>query len=202
MSPTYSSEIKTKIFGHGLEESLKFRAGDLIGILNGIDEENWNPMKDSAIPGIIDPLKPFAGKSKCKKHILKEFGLHSEKNLPFFGVVSRLHEQKGLDLLLNELNRLLKSKNAHFCILGSGAKELEKRFEKFAQKHPSYVGVKIGFDDALARRIFAGSDFFIMPSRFEPCGLAQQYAMKYGAVPIARNTGAIRYNHFPAFRYN
>ena len=191
VSPTYSSEIKTKIFGHGLEESLKFRAGDLLGILNGIDEENWNPMEDSAIPSIINPHKPLSGKSKCKKYILKEFGLNSAKNLPLFGVVSRLYEQKGLDLLLKELNRLLKPNNALFCILGSGAKEQEEQFQNFARKHPSYIGVKIGFDDALARRIFAGSDFFIMPSRFEPCGLAQQYAMKYGAVPIARNTGGL-----------
>ena len=123
--------------------------------------------------------------------ILKEFGLNSTKNLPLFGVVSRLYEQKGLDLLLKELNRLLKPNNALFCILGSGAKEQEEQFKNFARKHPSYIGVKIGFDDALARRIFAGSDFFIMPSRFEPCGLAQQYAMKYGAVPIARNTGGL-----------
>ena len=148
-------------------------------------------MQDSAIPSIINPHKPIAGKSKCKKHILKEFGLNSTKNLPLFGVVSRLYEQKGLDLLLKELNRLLKPNNALFCILGSGAKEQEQQFENFARKHPSYIGVKIGFDDALARRIFAGSDFFIMPSRFEPCGLAQQYAMKYGAVPIARNTGGL-----------
>ena len=191
VSPTYSNEIKTKIFGHGLEESLKFRAADLIGILNGIDEEKWNPMKDTTVPYIINPNNPYQGKSNCKKHIIKEFGLNSEKNLPLFGVVSRLYKQKGLDLLLKELNRLVKPKNALFCILGSGTQELERQFQKFAQKHPSFIGVKIGFDDSLARRIFAGSDFFVMPSRYEPCGLAHQYAMKFGAVPIARNTGGL-----------
>jgi starch synthase len=121
---------------------------------------------------------------------LKEFEL-SFPSKPLLGVVSRLYQQKGLDLLLSALPEILKSTNASFIILGSGAEDQEKGFLKIAETYPKKVGVRIGFDDALARRIFAGSDFFVMPSRFEPCGLAQQYAMKYGAVPIARKTGGL-----------
>ena len=108
-----------------------------------------------------------------------------------FGVVSRLYHQKGLDLLASSLKELLKSKEAQFVILGSGDIQLENKFLALAQEFHGFIGVRIGFDEELARKIFAGTDFFIMPSRFEPCGLAQQYAMKYGSIPIARNTGGL-----------
>ena len=191
VSPSYSSEIKTEKYGHGLDLSLKFRAADLIGILNGIDEESWNPMQDLAIPSFINPKSPKTGKKICKEHLIREMGLHTDKNLPLFGVVSRLYHQKGLDLLASSLKELLKSKEAQFVILGSGDIHLENIFLALAQEFHGLIGVRIGFDDKLARKIFAGTDFFIMPSRFEPCGLAQQYAMKYGSIPIARNTGGL-----------
>jgi starch synthase len=120
-----------------------------------------------------------------------EFDLGSGKDLPLFGVVSRLYHQKGLDLLTSILKNLLESNTAQFVILGSGSAKEENNFSKLAQEFPHNLGLKIGFDDQLARRIFAGTDFFIMPSRFEPCGLAQQYAMRYGSVPVARDTGGL-----------
>jgi starch synthase len=190
VSPTYAKEIRTVEHGQNLEECLRYRGADLVGILNGIDEEAWDPLTDESISHLIDPSAPSEGKKKCKEAILKEFKL-SFPNKPLLAVVSRLYRQKGLDLLLSALPEILKNTDASIIILGSGAKDQENGFLKLAEAYPENVGVKIGFDDALARRIFAGSDLFVMPSRFEPCGLAQQYAMKYGAVPIARKTGGL-----------
>jgi starch synthase len=191
VSPTYAKEIRTKAFGHGLEESLKYRGADLVGILNGIGEASWDPKKDPALPSPIDPLAPKDGKASCKKSLLTEMKLPSNSTAPLFGVVSRLYQQKGLDLLIQALPSLMSDSNANFIILGSGAKEEENAFLALARKFPKRIGVFIGFDDGLARRIFAGTDFFLMPSRFEPCGLAQQYAMRYGSLPIARRTGGL-----------
>ena len=191
VSPTYAQEVRTKAFGHGLEECLKYRGADLVGILNGIDGDGWNPMEDPALPAPIDPLAPKQGKKACKKSLLKEMKMPSSSTAPLFGVVSRLYSQKGLDLLIQALPSLMSGSNAKFVILGSGAKEEENAFLELSRKFPKRIGVFIGFDDGLARRIFAGTDFFLMPSRFEPCGLAQQYAMRYGSLPIARKTGGL-----------
>jgi starch synthase len=198
VSPTYAQEIRTPQFGHGLEACLTYRGADLLGILNGIDEASWNPQTDSALPCPINPDLPELGKAKCKESLLSEMGLKSKVDGPLFGVVSRLYRQKGLDLLIECLPSLLSESKANFVILGSGAKEEENAFRELAKKFPDRIGTFIGFDDGLARRIFAGSDFFIMPSRFEPCGLAQLYAMRYGSLPIARKTGGLAdtINHF------
>ena len=190
VSPSYAKEIRTPLHGQNLDKSLQFRGADLIGILNGINENEWNPSMDPSVPHPIDPNSPCEGKQKCKNAIVKEFGLASSKE-PIFGVVSRLYHQKGLDLLISILPTLVKNYRASFVILGSGSREQEEGFQKLADSFPEKVGVKIGFDESMARRIFAGSDFFVMPSRFEPCGLAQQYAMRYGSVPIARSTGGL-----------
>ena len=190
VSPTYAKEIRTEQHGHNLEESLRFRGADLVGILNGIDETTWDPMNDQAIPHPINPEKPSLGKEKCKGTLIKEFNLKYAQ-LPLFGVVSRLYHQKGLDLLVSILPEILAAHDANFVILGSGDEKQENEFSDLADSFPDRIGVKIGFDDSMARRIFAGSDFFLMPSRFEPCGLAQQYAMRYGSVPIGRNTGGL-----------
>ena len=190
VSPTYAVEIRSSEHGQSLEESLRFRAADLVGILNGINQEIWNPLTDPEIPHPIDPNNPAAGKEYCKSVIAKEFHL-AQTEAPLFGVVSRLYYQKGLDLLLAVLPDIIRKKDASFVILGSGLEDQEKAFLDLAKSFPEQIGVKIGFDDSLARRIFAGSDFFIMPSRFEPCGLAQQYAMRYGSIPIARKTGGL-----------
>ena len=191
VSPTYAAEIKTQEFGHGLEKSLQYRGADLIGILNGINEEIWNPMTDPNIHAPIDPKNPIAGKKACKDVLLEEFKLNLNEQIPLFGVVSRLYHQKGLDLLLEIMPQLLKDQEIGCVVLGSGNEKQEKDFLKLAKQFPKALGVQIGFDDKLARRIFAGSDFFLMPSRFEPCGLAQQYAMRYGSIPIARKTGGL-----------
>ena len=161
VSPSYSSEIKTEKYGHGLHPSLKFRAADLIGILNGIDEESWNPMQDLLIPSFINPKSPKTGKKICKDQLIREMGLHKDKNLPLFGVVSRLYHQKGLDLLASSLKELLKSKEAQFVILGSGDTHLENIFLALAKEFHGFIGVRIGFDDKLARKIFAGTDFLL-----------------------------------------
>ena len=191
VSPTYAQEIRTEEFGHGLEESLKYRGADLVGILNGIDQDSWNPQFDNSLATPIDPQDPSAGKKACKIDLLREMNLPIQSEVPLFGVVSRLYKQKGLDLLLEILSALLNETKAQFVILGSGSKTEENAFLNIAKEFPDRLAAFIGFDDALARRIFAGTDFFIMPSRFEPCGLAQQYAMRYGSVPICRKTGGL-----------
>ncbi len=191
VSPTYAQEIRTPAYGCGLETSLQYRGADLIGILNGIDQGNWNPQKDNSLTHSISPSRPKAGKLACKADLLNKFNLDSNLEAPLFGVVSRLFEQKGLDLLIEILPQLMAETHASFAILGSGSAAEEQAFRDLSSSFPNRIGSFIGFDDGLARKIFAGSDFFLMPSRFEPCGLAQQYAMRYGSLPIARRTGGL-----------
>jgi len=191
VSPTYAKEIRTEEYGQGLEKCLEYRGADLIGILNGIDEDSWNPQTDSALEQAINPSNPAKGKIANKEALLKKINLSFDKKTPFFGAVSRLYHQKGLDLLADALPSLVTNSNIQFIILGSGDEKLEQRFVELAKQYPKNISSVIGFNDSLARRIFAGTDFFLMPSRFEPCGLAQQYAMKYGSIPIARRTGGL-----------
>ncbi len=191
VSPTYASEIRTEAYGCGLEASLQYRGADLIGILNGIDRESWNPQMDKALPQPIHPNRPKPGKQACKIALLEELNMHADPETPLFGVVSRLYDQKGLDLLIDILPQLMAETHASFAVLGSGEPQQENAIRELSASFPNRFGCLIGFDDHLARRIFAGSDFFIMPSRFEPCGLAQQYAMQYGSLPIARKTGGL-----------
>ena len=191
VSPTYAEEIRTQEYGESLETSLQYRGADLIGILNGIDQNNWNPETDSSLKHKIHSANPGKGKNSNKISLLKEMGLPVEEKIPLFGAVSRLYHQKGLDILSKSLPELLAKNNFQVVLLGNGDPAQENSFRKLASKFPKKISVHIGFDDGLARRIFAGSDFFIMPSRFEPCGLAQQYAMKYGSIPVARKTGGL-----------
>ncbi|MEC8043148.1 MAG: glycogen synthase GlgA [Verrucomicrobiota bacterium] len=191
VSPTYAEEIKSEAYGCGLENILNYRAADLIGILNGMDEKLWDPQNDSLLPTPIDPTKPSTGKKKCKLALQKEMNLPLDSEVPVFGVVSRLCRQKGLDLLIKALPELMFKTTAQFIVLGSGDSEEESAFRLLSQKFEDRIASHIGFDDGLARRIFGGSDFFLMPSRFEPCGLAQQYSMRYGSIPIARKTGGL-----------
>ncbi len=191
VSPTYATEIRTTEYGCGLEASLEYRGADLIGILNGIDENDWDPQNDKALPHPISPSRPKAGKQACKLALLNELNLQPNLEMPLFGVVSRLYDQKGLDLLIDIMPQLMAETHASFALLGSGDPKEEDAIRELSASFPHRIGSFIGFDDGLARRIFAGSDFFIMPSRFEPCGLAQQYAMRYGSLPIARKTGGL-----------
>jgi starch synthase len=191
VSPTYAEEVRTEPHGHGLDSSLVYRAADLVGILNGMDEEAWNPDQDSALPHPFSLDTVEAGKKGCRKALSKELNLPYKPSLPLLGAVSRLYWQKGLDALADALPKLLEKNDFQLALLGSGDPVQEQAFTNLANRFPDRVSIHIGFDDGLARRIFAGTDFFLMPSRFEPCGLAQQYAMRYGSLPIANSTGGL-----------
>jgi len=190
VSPTYAREIRSPEGGFGLDRVLNFKGADLIGILNGIDTESWNPASDPALPTPFSAAD-LSGKAEGKTALQKAFGLDERPEIPVFGVVSRLFHQKGLDLLLSIIERLADSGRMHLVVLGSGEKWEEDSFRKAADRHPRLVGVRIGFDENLAHLIIGASDFFVMPSRFEPCGLGQQYAMRYGTIPIVRRTGGL-----------
>ena len=190
VSPTYAKEICTPAGGCGLDPVLRFRAADLLGILNGIDTVSWNPATDPALPAHYT-ANDLAGKAVCKARLQEELGLEVAPDVPLFGVVSRLAPHKGLDLLADALPFVLGRMEAQFALLGSGERRLEGGFRAAAQRHPGRVAAHFGYGGDLARRIQAGSDFFVMPSRAEPCGLTQMYAMRYGTPPIVRATGGL-----------
>lgn len=191
VSENYSREIQTPEYGFGLDPVLKFRAGDLIGIRNGIDESVWSPQNDSFFKYHFS-AKNIKNKSKCKAELQHHCGLNSEPQTPIFSVISRLYEQKGLDYLVRILPSLLQNTSMQFILLGSGDPWLAAQFQEFAKHYPQRVFVKIGYNEELSHQIEAGSDFFIMPSRFEPCGLNQMYSMHYGTLPIAHAIGGLR----------
>ena len=190
VSPTYAKEICTPAGGFGLDPVLRFRAADLLGILNGIDAGAWDPATDPALPAHYT-ADDLAGKAVCKAKLQEELGLEARPDAPLFGVVSRLAPQKGLDLLAEALPFILDRTDALFALLGSGDARVERAFRSAAQARPGRVATHFGFGGDLARRIQAGSDFFVMPSRAEPCGLTQMYAMRYGTAPIVRATGGL-----------
>ncbi len=190
VSPTYVEEIKTLDGGCGLDDVLRFRAADLLGIVNGIDDRNWDPTRDPALASRYS-VTDLAGKARCKAHLQQRLGLAPDPHVALFGVVSRFASQKGLDLLAEALPHVLERMHVQFAILGSGDPGLEHIFRWLHQTFGARVGVHVGFDGKLARQIQAGSDFFVMPSRAEPCGLTQLYAMRYGTPPIVRNTGGL-----------
>lgn len=190
VSPSYAQEIQTPEGGCGLQHLLKFRAADLIGVLNGIDMEVWNPETDPYLPQNFS-ARNLKGKSDCKKALQKRFGLSSTSRCPVFGVVSRLYDQKGLDLFAKIIPRVMEEMDVQIVVLGSGEPSLERHFNQLADRYSDRMGVYIGYDEALSHLVEAGSDFFVMPSRFEPCGLNQMYSMRYGALPIVRATGGL-----------
>jgi starch synthase len=189
VSPTYGREIQTPAFGFGLDGVLAARRADLRGILNGIDVEEWNPARDPHLPSPFDRRR-LAGKARCKTALQEEVGLPVRPALPLYGVVGRLTPQKGYDVLAHALERLL-SWDLQMVLLGSGDQEAERFFAAISAARPDKFRATIGFDNALAHRIEAGSDFFVMPSRFEPCGLNQMYSLRYGTLPIVRATGGL-----------
>ena len=190
VSPTYAQEIRRPESGCGLDDVLRFRGADLIGILNGIDLDSWNPATDPTLPARYGP-NDLAGKAICKAALQHRLGLSESPDIPVFGVVARLVHQKGLDLLAAALPSVLATRDLQIALLGSGDPALEDAFRRLAAQAPGRVGVQIGFDAALARLIQAGSDSFIMPSRSEPCGLTQLYALRYGTPPVVRATGGL-----------
>lgn len=189
VSPTYAREIQTGAHGFGLDGELAARSGDLRGILNGIDVDEWDPRRDPLIAAPFD-ADDTSGKTWCKAALQTEVGLPVRAEVPLFGVVGRLTEQKGFDVLAYALDRVL-SWDVQLVLLGTGDHEAERFFSAVASERGDQFRCWIGFDNGLAHRIEAGSDFFLMPSRFEPCGLNQMYSLRYGTLPIVRRTGGL-----------
>ncbi len=192
VSPRYAKEILTDEFGFGFDGILAARKDVLSGILNGIDVEQWDPQRDRHLPAPFGP-DDLSGKLKAKRALLGAFRLPAEASAldrPVIGLVSRLTDQKGFDLLALAVSELL-TLDARYVLLGSGERRYEELWERVASEHPDRVGVHIGFDEALAHAVEAGSDLFLMPSRFEPCGLNQMYSLRYGTIPVVRATGGL-----------
>lgn len=189
VSPTYASEIQDELYGYGLAPLLRYRAGALRGILNGVDTALWNPATDPALAASYATNR-LAAKRSNKAALQREMGLEEAADRPLFGIISRLTEQKGLDLVLM-LDEGITHLPAQLVVLGSGDKTMEAGFTALAARYPGQIAVKLGFDEALAHRIEAGADCFLMPSRFEPCGLNQMYSLRYGTPPIVRATGGL-----------
>jgi starch synthase len=190
VSPTYAREIQTPAFGERMDGVLRERSADLVGILNGLDVEVWNPATDADIPKRFDRDDP-GGKAACTAALRDEMELpDSGRRTPLVGVVSRLAAQKGLDLVAESIPAI-RAAGGQLVVLGSGEEPLERLLGELARAHPESVAVRIGFDDRLARRIYAGADVFLMPSRYEPCGLGQLIALRYGTVPVVRRTGGL-----------
>jgi len=188
VSNTYAKEIMTPEYGFGLEGVLKKRRDDLYGVINGIDYNEWNPWRDSLIPARYNK-KNTRNKKRCKEVLKRECGLR-DGDMPLIGMVSRLTPQKGIDMVLDSVERII-GWGAQLVILGSGEKAIEERLSGLQDRYRGELSVNTGFDNALAHRIYAGSDMFLMPSRYEPCGLGQLIAMSYGTIPVARRTGGI-----------
>lgn len=189
VSPNYAREIQTREFGCGLEGAIAHRAARLRGILNGVDETVWNPAADPAIAQGYDAAHP-AGKAACKAALQTELGLAPAADAPLIGLVSRLTQQKGVDLMLSALPSLI-ADGAQFALLGSGDARIETGLRALTQQHSDRVAVRFGYDEALAHRIIAGADMIAVPSRFEPCGLTQLYGLRYGTLPLVRRVGGL-----------
>jgi starch synthase len=189
VSPRYAREITTEEFGCGLDGLLRKRQGKLFGILNGVDYDEWNTTHN---PFLNHPYSAadLLGKSLNKLELQRELGLAVAPDVPLFGTIARLADQKGTDIELGALEEMLGA-DMQFALLGSGAASYERAYQKLARRFPAKAAVRIGFDQGLSHRIEAGCDFFIMPSRFEPCGLNQMYSLRYGTIPIVRTTGGL-----------
>jgi starch synthase len=188
VSKRYAAEIQTPAFGCGMEGLLQLRSDDLTGIVNGIDEE-WNPARDPTIAAGFDATH-LAAKARNKRALQHECGLTRNPAIMLIGMVTRLTHQKGLDVLLACMEALTQYP-VQLVVLGSGEAAIEQRLQHWAHLHPDRVSVTLAFDEALSHRIMAGCDLFLMPSRFEPCGLSQMYAMAYGAPPLVHRTGGL-----------
>lgn len=192
VSPNYALEIQTPELGFGFDGILRARSADLVGILNGIDYDQWDPERDLNLPVPFSASK-VTGKAAAKRRVLEVFGLPRSmeaQRRPVVAMISRMVDQKGFDLL-DQVSDALPALGATFVLLGSGEPRYEAQWRDLAARYPSRIGARIGFDDALAHLIEGGSDMFLMPSRFEPCGLNQMYSLRYGTVPVVRATGGL-----------
>ncbi len=191
VSPTYAEEILDPWYSFGLDHILSERRWKLHGILNGIDTVSMDPATDPALPAHFTAEDP-SGKAVCKAELQKEMGLPVNPDVPIIGMVSRLVGHKGFDLVRHVLEELLTTENVQVVVLGSGEWQYETFFSEMAAKYPDRLAVKLGFIPALASRIYGGSDIFLMPSKSEPCGLSQMFALRYGSVPVVRATGGLK----------
>jgi starch synthase len=190
VSRKYAEEIQTPEYGHGLDGVMRGRADRLTGILNGVDYSAWNPEKDKFIAAKY-AVNDLSGKLLCKKNLLEVFSLPPEAiNKPLIGIVSRFADQKGFDLIAKVAPNLL-AEDLAIVLLGTGEAKYEKMFQDLAKLYPRKLSVKVAYDDAIAHKVEAGADIFLMPSRYEPCGLNQIYSLKYGTVPVVRATGGL-----------
>ena len=190
VSPTYAREIQTEEHGMGMEEILRARSERLVGILNGVDYSEWDPAHDPLIPNAYSQ-KEFSGKAKNREALLRGVGLPGSPTAPVIGMVTRLTAQKGLELVEKVLPEILRERDLRFAVLGSGEPRFEEFFFKMRRTFPGKVHFHNGFSNDLAHLIEAGSDAFLMPSHYEPCGLNQMYSLRYGTVPIVRQTGGL-----------
>jgi starch synthase len=190
VSPTYAREILTPDRGEGLDGFLRHDVDRVVGIVNGIDVEAWDPASDAALPARFSREAP-AGKATCRAAVARELGIALDERTPFAVAIARLTPQKGLDLVA-ELVPELAALGVKLCVLGTGERALEDRLRWLGEVHGHHAVVRIGFDVALSRRLYAAADLFVMPSRFEPCGLGQLYAMRYGGLPVVAAVGGLR----------
>jgi starch synthase len=190
VSPKYAEEIQTPEYGMGMEGVLRHKRASLYGILNGVDYRLWDPERDSHLTTKYSAQK-MQGKGECKEALIEEMGLDpSLQERPLLAIISRLDAQKGLDLVVKILAKIL-AMDVGLVVLGSGDEKIQQAIQKAAKKNPGRVGLFIGFNEPLAHRIMGGADVFLIPSRYEPCGLTQMYALKYGTVPVVRSTGGL-----------
>jgi starch synthase len=190
VSRKYSQEIQTAEYGFGLEGVLRDRSATVTGILNGVDYDEWSPQADKFIVAKYSP-QDLSGKPKCKQDLLQTFGIANvDTKVPVIGIVSRFAAQKGFDLISQVMDRLAREEMI-MVVLGSGDKPYEELFQRLNKQFPNKIAAKVAFDNAIAHKIEAGADMFLMPSRYEPCGLNQIYSLKYGTVPIVRATGGL-----------
>ena len=190
VSPTYSREIMTSYFGEGLEGILNARSHQVTGIINGIDKTVFNPHSDRVLPARYDKGH-LAGKVLCKQALQRKLGLEERPDTPLIGMVTRMTEQKGFDLVLRMLDELMEYNDMQFVLLGSGDEKYESFMRAAESRYRGRLCAFIGYSDELSHLVYAGSDFYLMPSRFEPCGLSQMIAMRYGSLPIVRETGGL-----------
>ncbi len=191
VSPTYAREIQTPEQGYGLDGVLRERGDSLTGIVNGVDGRVWDPATDQHLPACYDVTTWQEGKADCKAALQAEMGLAVDPFVPLIGLVGRLADQKGWDLVAQVMRRWLPHEYAQWVVLGTGQPEYHSLLGDLAAQFPGKLSVRLGFHEGLAHRIEAASDLFAMPSRYEPCGLNQLYSLKYGAVPVVRNTGGL-----------